>query len=435
MRPRGIAAAVAAGAAIVTVAGLLVPAPAFAASCEGGAMQIVAHQDDDLLFQSPDVLHDVQAGRCVRTVFVTAGDAAQDADYWLGREAGSRAAYAEMAGVADTWTTSELEVDARPIRVQTLTAASRISLVFMRLPDGNRQGTGMIRHHHESLMRLWQSSVTSITAVDGSASYIDSSLRTTLTALMVDFAPTTVRTEDWTAEFGKGDNADHIATALYVRAAQRDYAAAHTLLGYGGYPTWTRPPNVAGTDLFAKQSAFETYAVDDSRMCLRPWCPGSLVASIRLARQYVVGSESSGNSARRPGVTVTASSQNRRAGQTAPQAVDGLALGYPRNPAEEWATVRGHEGSWIQLDFPAPTVVNGVVLADRPNLSDQVTGATLLFSDGTTVAIGALANNGSSGSFRFASRTTTSVRVTITSVSGSTQNAGLAELETYATMP
>ena len=37
-------------------------------------MQIVAHPDDDLLFQSPDLLHDVVGGKCVRTVFVTAGE-------------------------------------------------------------------------------------------------------------------------------------------------------------------------------------------------------------------------------------------------------------------------------------------------------------------------------------------------------------------------
>ena len=45
-------------------------------SCpQGAVLDIVAHEDDDLLFLSPDVLHDIAAGRCVQTVFVTAGDA------------------------------------------------------------------------------------------------------------------------------------------------------------------------------------------------------------------------------------------------------------------------------------------------------------------------------------------------------------------------
>ncbi|MGV8964702.1 MAG: DUF7402 domain-containing protein [Cellulomonas sp.] len=420
---------------IASVAGWLAPAPAAADSCAGGAMQIVAHQDDDLLFQSPDVQHDIDAGRCVRTVFVTAGDAAQGSAYWHDREAGSRAAYAEMARVPDDWTTSVAEVVGHPIRVQTLTADPRISLVFLRLPDGNRRGTGMARHDHESLMRLWQSSAPSISAVDGSTTYTDASLRTVLTALMADFAPTTVRTQDWTAKFEQGDNADHIATGLYVRDAQRDYASAHTVLAYGGYPMWTLPPNVSGADLAAKRSALRAYAVDDSRLCLQPWCAGDVVAALRLAREYVVGSESIGNSARRAGVTVTASSQNGRTGQTAQRVVDGFALGYPRNAADEWATQGGRAGSWIQLDFAAPTALDGVVLSDRPNLSDQITGATLRFSDGTTVDTGPLANNGSPLSLRFPSRTTTSVRLKITAVSATTRNVGLAELETYDTMP
>src|SRR6188472_3148233 len=46
-----------------------------ATTCPTGAtMNVVAHPDDDLLFQSPDLLHDVQSGKCVRTVYVTAGE-------------------------------------------------------------------------------------------------------------------------------------------------------------------------------------------------------------------------------------------------------------------------------------------------------------------------------------------------------------------------
>jgi len=36
-----------------------------------------------------------------------------------------------------------------------------------------------------------------------------------------------------------------------------------------------------------------------------------------------------------------------------------------------------------------------VVLYDRPNATDQITGGTLTFSDGSSVAVGSLANDGS----------------------------------------
>ena len=73
----------------------------------GKTLNIVAHEDDDLLFLSPDLLHAIQAGRSVRTVFLTAGDAGNDTAYWTGREAGMQAAYAQMCGVANTWTQTD----------------------------------------------------------------------------------------------------------------------------------------------------------------------------------------------------------------------------------------------------------------------------------------------------------------------------------------
>ena len=416
--------------------GTTVPArvPGQRGACTGGAMQIVAHQDDDLFFLNPDLLHDIQAGRCVRTVFVTAGDAAKGDPYWKGREAGSLAAYAQMAGVANSWTTSDARVGGQSIRVQTLVGAPGVSIVFMRLPDGNRAGTGMPVHHFESLMRLWNGTITSIHAVDGSATYTRASLRDTLTALMCAFAPTSVRTLDWTIPFGTGDHADHTATALFAHQANGGYLSAHTLYAYGGYPIWTRPENVVGADLEAKRGAFSAYAAHDSQMCLYPWCPGDLVSALRLGRQYIIASQSTGNTARGPGVRVTASSQNVATGQTADKVVDGITLGDPIDDTTEWATLGGTAGSWIRLDFPAATTVNGVVLVDRPNLIDQVTGSTLVFSDGSTVSTGALANNGSPMTISFPARTTTSIRLIITSVSVTTRNIGLAEFETYANM-
>lgn len=266
-----------------------------ATPCVAGAMQVVAHEDDDLLFQSPDLAQDVLAGRCVRTVFLTAGDAAQGEAYWRSREAGSLAAYAQMAGVADRWSSSDAGVPGHAVRLMTLTDAPQVSVVFMRLPDGNRAGTGTFVHDYQSLRRLWDGDIAAIDAVDGSTTYTDASLTTTLTDLMTEFHPTIVRTQDWTIEFRHGDNADHTATALFARQADHGYRSAHTLLAYGGYPMWTRLPNVTGTDLKAKKAAFEAYAAHDRKLCLEPWCPGDLVSTLRLARQYVVASEATGD--------------------------------------------------------------------------------------------------------------------------------------------
>lgn len=420
------------GTLLLPALGASEPAPAPASSqCTGGALQLVAHEDDDLLFLSPDVLHDVQAGRCVRTVYLSAGDAARGDDYWLAREKGSQAAYAEMAGVDDLWTVTDLAVSGQVLRLATLTDAPQISLVFMRLPDGNRRGTGMRVHDHESLMRLWQGDIATVHALDGSASYTATTLTASLTRLMTDFAPTTVRTQDWTIPFRHGDNADHTATALFTRVADRGYDGPHTLLAYEGYPAWTKLPDVSGVDLEAKSRALLAYSADDSRMCLRLWCQNALVSSLRVGRQYVTASESRGNVARETGVVVTASSETAGTGQGASAVVDGLSQGWPVAPSDEWRSDGDPVGQWVQITLPEPRRVTTVVLADRPNLDDQVTSARLELSDGTTIDVGPLPNNGSAVTVEIPPRATTTVRVVITGVSTTTRDVGLAELEVY----
>jgi hypothetical protein len=93
-----------AGLAIVFVAvlSLLGSTSARAAEgCSATSLYVAAHQDDTLLFQSPNLIGDVQSNHCVRTIFVTAGDDGKEQPYWLGREEGAQAAYAQMAGVAN----------------------------------------------------------------------------------------------------------------------------------------------------------------------------------------------------------------------------------------------------------------------------------------------------------------------------------------------
>ena len=138
--------------------------------------------------------------------------------------------------------------------------------------------------------------------------------------------------------------------------------------------------------------------------------------------------------ARMAGVTVIASSQNGADGQTAAKAVDGVASGYPVDYTREWATARQTVGAWIELSFPAPVEVGRVVLFDRPNQSDWVTGGSLGFSDGSTVAVGQLNNDGSATQVTFASRTVTSVRFTVTNVGSGTVNVGLSEFEIWGAL-
>ncbi len=69
-----------------------------------------------------------------------------------------------------------------------------------------------------------------------------------------------------------------------------------------------------------------------------------------------------------------------------------------------------------------------MTLHDRPNTSDRVTGATLQFSDGSSVTVPALADDGTATVVTFPTVTASWVRVVVTTVSATTENVGLAEV-------
>ena len=240
---RLLIAGVVAGLALVLLnPGLSRPAAAAPACTHGRTMNVVAFEDDDILFLNTDIVHDVQDGVCVRTVFVSAGDAGKAQSYWEGREAGSKAAYAEMAGVSDAWTQADAGITDHPMPVLTLTGQPTVSLVFMRLPDGNGNGSGFTSTGNESLQKLWQGDISQIDAVDGSSSYSKQQLIDTLAALMTSFGPDTVRTQDFLGSYGDGDHSDHHSTAYFAKAASPHYAGSHQLVGYLDYHDLPAPP-------------------------------------------------------------------------------------------------------------------------------------------------------------------------------------------------
>jgi hypothetical protein len=132
-----------------------------------------------------------------------------------------------------------------------------------------------------------------------------------------------------------------------------------------------------------------------------------------------------------PLASVTASSQNLNTNQLAKNVIDEAVTGWPGDYTHEWATIGEGAGAWIQLNWNTTHQVNQVVLYDRPNSNDQITSATLTFSDGSSVTVGTLNNLGAAMVVNFAPVFTNWVRVTVDTVSGSTQNIGLSELDVF----
>lgn len=417
----------------------LVTTPASAATCAPGAVNIVAHPDDDLFFVNPLILQDVRAGRCSTTIYVTSGDAGRAASYYQQREQGVRAAYAKMAGVADRWTTTLALVGTKIVTRTTLTAKPAVQLYFMNLPDGFADGSGSALAGNASLEKLYTGQVPSMRTFGLlRQTFTRSNVIDTLGGLMTATpAATVVRTLDFGGAFGDGDHSDHHAVGRFVNDAHTKYLPRTPISGFLGYTTTRLPANVAGADLQAKSEALFAYAPFDPGTCRSALECSYSEAGSWLARVHTnvekpvvpTGSNVAGSAA------VTASSENAADGQTAAKAIDGVISGYPADATAEWATPGGGAGSWLQLAWAGPAQLNAVVLYDRPNDADQVTGATLTFSDGSTVAVPALDNDGTATTVTFPPRSTTTLRITMTAVSATTGNVGLSEVQAWGKGP
>lgn len=128
--------------------------------------------------------------------------------------------------------------------------------------------------------------------------------------------------------------------------------------------------------------------------------------------------------------TVTASST--QPGYTPRAAIDGVVDGYPQNPGAEWASDHEKAGAWLKLTWNTPRTIDRIVLYDRPNTGDQVLSGKLTFDDGSSVDVGALPDDASSGlEVKFPAKTTASVTFTVTSVKPSTVSIGLSEIAVY----
>ncbi|MBY6115935.1 PIG-L family deacetylase [Mameliella alba] len=236
----------------------LSPAP------QGGDMAIVAHTDDDLLFMNPSIAETIAAGDPMTTVYLTAGDAGRDASYWEAREAGAKAAYAQMAGSdpanwIDETVTLNIDGSAWEVQSSYLADAPQVRLYFLRTPDGI-DGAGTEPYGFGSLEQLAEGEVAQVTTVDGALTYTAQDLTQVLAAVMDRHAPDEVMLQDDSSAI---EHSDHVHTTEFAETALDLYGQDVHVTHFAGYDSWGSEENLTAAETALVTSVFETYAAFD----------------------------------------------------------------------------------------------------------------------------------------------------------------------------
>lgn len=258
-------------------------------------MNVVAHEDDDLLFLSPDLLHDIQAGRCVRTVFLTAGDAGSSKFYWINRQLGSEAAYDVMLGNKAVWDHQTVEIaQGQYVTVANPHGNSKVSLIFFNLPDGNLHGQGFANSGDQSLAKLHDGTLSYLRTVDGQSSYNAEQLTHALEQLMAAYQPANIHTQADVLSASYPDHSDHMAAGRFAVSATLQYGRQHferptaiPVTRYIGYPIHGYEENVSEEELDQKRAAFLAYGQYDGGVChTLEQCIQTSTYGAYLSRQY-----------------------------------------------------------------------------------------------------------------------------------------------------
>lgn len=253
-------------------------------------MNIVAHQDDDLLFMNPDLSQAITAGYCIRTIYVTSGDAGADAFYWLSREQGSKAAYSQMLGIRNNWIEQTVKLaDRQFVTIANPVGNPRISLIFMHLPDGNIDGKGFKASHFESLDRLETGKIDQIQSTDGQSQYTVDQLTDNMVRLLQKFQPNEIHTQaPRNMSTVYQDHSDHLAVGRLTRTAYGRYNHLDIPIKYYiGYPIRSMAPNLDMTEFLEKQATFLVYSKFDGGVCQSSqMCDHTPTYHAYLQRQY-----------------------------------------------------------------------------------------------------------------------------------------------------
>ena len=191
----------------------------------------VAHQDDWQLFMNPNVANSIQSPED-KTVIIhlTAGDAGygmgNDA-FYKAREEGALRAVRFLSNTAEDRSKIGDEMSRRVTLIRNhpiLTYTYHNTVVyFLRLPDGNGDGSGFELHQQKSLEKFYTRQVVDFKAIDQSTTYTNKEdLLGTLKELIATAHTGTqleIHLSELSADLNVDDHSDHLTASRFISEA------------------------------------------------------------------------------------------------------------------------------------------------------------------------------------------------------------------------
>jgi hypothetical protein len=216
-----------------------------------------AHQDDWQLFMNPSAFQDVVDGKS-KAVFIhmTAGDAGlgigsggRKHPFYLARENGAEAAIRFMADKDDN---APLDKNAsrenfNGHEIYRVSYRNTVAY-FLRVPDGSPTGSGYRETSYQSLKRLADGQIDTLSVIDGSTVYrgwpdLVATLRTILDHERGRAPYVQLNVAEIDQSINPNDHSDHLMTAKAALDAAKGLTCAHRL-HYIDYASARLPENL-----------------------------------------------------------------------------------------------------------------------------------------------------------------------------------------------
>ncbi|MBD0669176.1 PIG-L family deacetylase [Streptomyces sp. CBMA156] len=239
-------------------------------------MQVVAHEDDDILFMNPDLSNAIADGTPSVTVFVTAGNGSGDPCATVcwdtageplrtwNRQMGAVNAYSLMAGVGDSdpatdevghWTVEAWTVAGKQVERYVLKGRP-VHLVFLNLHDA-KLGDVLAGATDTTIVPVGS-------PLSGPSTYTAADVVEVLLQLMATYRPTVLRAQDELPDSRYSrDHTDHVAAAKFAGEAGRLYGGSLIQVNYRDYNIGDCPANLDQPTTATKDAVFAAYASHD----------------------------------------------------------------------------------------------------------------------------------------------------------------------------